>query len=198
MQEAKHLVCDKNVTVEQSIHTAYVRAIRSAKRFIYIENQYFIGSSYGWRPDDGVRPEDVEAVNLIPRELSLKIMSKIAAGERFTVYVVVPMWPEGHPDSQAMQAILDWQRRTMEMMYADIAGALKAKRMDADPRDYLTFFCLGNREVKRSGEYVPGHHPRDGTPYAKAQKTRRFMIYVHSKMMIGMLKSSTANFNPSI
>uniref|UniRef100_A0A0E0PZW8 Phospholipase D n=1 Tax=Oryza rufipogon TaxID=4529 RepID=A0A0E0PZW8_ORYRU len=178
------LVSGKNNVIERSIQDAYIHAIRRARDFIYIENQYFIGSSYGWRPDDGVRPEDVEAVNLIPRELSLKIMSKIAAGERFTVYVVVPMWPEGHPDSQAMQAILDWQRRTMEMMYADIAGALKAKRMDADPRDYLTFFCLGNREVKRSGEYVPGHHPRDGTPYAKAQKTRRFMIYVHSKMMI--------------
>uniref|UniRef100_A0A0E0JUS7 phospholipase D n=1 Tax=Oryza punctata TaxID=4537 RepID=A0A0E0JUS7_ORYPU len=46
--EAKHLLCDKNVAVEQSIHTAYVRAIRSAKRFIYIENQFFIGSSFAW------------------------------------------------------------------------------------------------------------------------------------------------------
>lgn len=29
---------------------AYVKAIRSAQHFIYIENQYFIGSSYNW-PD---------------------------------------------------------------------------------------------------------------------------------------------------
>nr|ACN85289.1 unknown [Oryza coarctata] len=145
-----------------------------------------------WRPD-GIKPEDIEAVNLIPRELSLKIKSKIDAGERFTVYVVVPMWPEGYPDSQAMQAILDWQRRTMQMMYDDIAGALKEKKMDADPRDYLTFFCLGNKEVKRSGEYVPTHHPREGTQYTKAQKARRFMIYVYSKMMYIIVGSVNIN-----
>jgi len=42
-----HLLGDKNLAVEQSIHTAYVRAIRSAERFVYIENERFIGSSYG-------------------------------------------------------------------------------------------------------------------------------------------------------
>jgi hypothetical protein len=31
-----------------SIHTAYVHAIRAAQHFIYIENQYFIGSSFNW------------------------------------------------------------------------------------------------------------------------------------------------------
>ena len=31
-----------------SIHTAYVKAIRAAQHFIYIENQYFLGSSYNW------------------------------------------------------------------------------------------------------------------------------------------------------
>uniref|UniRef100_A0A0E0PZW9 Phospholipase D n=1 Tax=Oryza rufipogon TaxID=4529 RepID=A0A0E0PZW9_ORYRU len=178
------LVSGKNNVIERSIQDAYIHAIRRARDFIYIENQYFIGSSYGWRPGGGVRPEDVEAVNLIPRELSLKIVSKIAAGERFTVYVVVPMWPEGHPGNEAMQAILDWQRRTMEMMYYDIAVALKANHSDADPRDYLTFFCLGNREAKSHGEYVPAHRPDQDTDYAKAQNARRFMIYVHSKMMI--------------
>ena len=41
-----HLLGDKNLAVEQSIHTAYVRAIRSAERFVYIENERFIDSSY--------------------------------------------------------------------------------------------------------------------------------------------------------
>ena len=40
------LLGDKNLAVEQSIHTAYVWAIRSAERFVYIENERFIGSSY--------------------------------------------------------------------------------------------------------------------------------------------------------
>ncbi|TVU08096.1 hypothetical protein EJB05_41482 [Eragrostis curvula] len=177
------LVSGKNNVLDRSIQDAYIHAIRRAKNFIYIENQYFLGSSYSWKAD-GIKPQEIEALHVIPKEISLKIVSKIEAGERFAVYVVLPMWPEGPPASGSVQAILDWQRRTMEMMYYDISVALEAKRIDANPRDYLTFFCLGNREVKMSGEYEPAARPLDGTDYARAQNARRFMIYVHSKMMI--------------
>lgn len=44
----QNLVCGKNVLIDMSIHTAYVKAIRAAQHFVYIENQYFIGSSYNW------------------------------------------------------------------------------------------------------------------------------------------------------
>ena len=46
----QHLVWGKSVAIDISIHMAYVKAIRSAQNFIYIENQYFLGSSYNW-PD---------------------------------------------------------------------------------------------------------------------------------------------------
>nr|XP_043635662.1 phospholipase D alpha 1 [Erigeron canadensis] len=177
------LVSGKDNIIDRSIQDAYIHAIRRAKRFIYIENQYFLGSSYAWQFDD-VKGEDVGALHLIPKELSLKIVSKIEAGEKFTVYVVVPMWPEGIPESASVQAILDWQRRTMEMMYKDIVQALEAQGLQENPRDYLTFFCLGNREVKRSGEYEPSETPDPDSDYLKAQEARRFMIYVHAKMMI--------------
>ncbi len=49
------------------------------------------------------------ANQLIPMELALKIASKIKAGERFAVYVIIPMWPEGVPDSAAVQEILYFQ-----------------------------------------------------------------------------------------
>uniref|UniRef100_M8CY88 phospholipase D n=1 Tax=Aegilops tauschii TaxID=37682 RepID=M8CY88_AEGTA len=167
-----------------SIQDAYIHAIRRARDFIYIENQYFLGSSYAWRRDDGVTVEDINALHLIPKELSLKIVSKIEAGERFAVYVVVPMWPEGVPESGSVQAILDWQRRTMEMMYKDVALAIQAKGIQASPTDYLTFFCLGNREALSPGEYVPPERPDPDTDYDRAQQARRFMIYVHAKTMI--------------
>ncbi|XBJ22005.1 hypothetical protein VPH35_000460 [Triticum aestivum] len=156
------------------------------RSFIYIENQYFIGSSFQWKSHDGIDPVDVRACQLIPRELSLKIVRKIEDGERFAVYIVVPMWSEGSPTGRYRQAMLDNQRRTMALMYDDIAVALQAKRIDANPRDYLTFFCLGNREANNpeGGEYQPPQRPQDGTDYARAQMARRFMIYVHSKMMI--------------
>jgi len=178
------LVSGKDNIIDRSIQDAYINAIRRAKDFIYIENQYFLGSSYGWKPDD-IKGQDIGALHLIPKELSLKIVSKIEAGEQFRVYVVVPMWPEGVPESASVQAILDWQRRTMEMMYTDIAQALRAKQIyDADPRDYLTFFCLANREVKKNGEYMPQEEPEQDSDYKRAQQNRRFMIYVHAKMMI--------------
>nr|ABU54776.1 phospholipase D alpha 1 precursor [Helianthus annuus] len=177
------LVSGKDNIIDRSIQDAYIHAIRRDKRFIYIENQYFLGSSYAWEFDD-VKGEDVGALHLIPKELSLKIASRIHAHEKFTVYVVVPMWPEGIPESASVQAILDWQRRTMEMMYKDIVRALEAEGLQDDPRDYLTFFCLGNREVKKSGEYEPSERPDPDSDYEKAQAARRFMIYVHAKMMI--------------
>ncbi|KAL9323183.1 hypothetical protein ACSQ67_011236 [Phaseolus vulgaris] len=177
------LVSGKDNIIDRSIQDAYINAIRRAKNFIYIENQYFLGSCYGWSPD-GIKPEDIGALHLIPKELSLKIVSKIEAGERFSVYVVVPMWPEGVPESASVQAILDWQRRTMDMMYKDVVQALRAKGIEENPRNYLTFFCLGNREVKKEGEYEPSERPDSDTDYIRAQEARRFMIYVHAKMMI--------------
>ncbi|CAN6311488.1 unnamed protein product [Urochloa humidicola] len=183
--EAAHsgLVSGKDHVTDRSIQDAYIHAIRRAKNFIYIENQYFLGSSFGWKPD-GIKPEDIGALHLIPRELSLKVVSKIEAGEPFAVYNVIPMWPEGIPAGEQVQAMLDWQRRTIEMMYYDISIALEAKNISADPKDYLSFFCLGNREMKLSGEYEPKWHPFISADYASAQKARRSMIYVHSKMMI--------------
>ncbi|KAL0429788.1 UNVERIFIED_CONTAM: Phospholipase D alpha 1 [Sesamum radiatum] len=177
------LVSGKDNIIDRSIQDAYIHAIRRAKNFIYIENQYFLGSCFGWDCDD-INVDEIGALHLIPKELSLKVVSKIEAGERFTIYVVVPMWPEGIPESASVQAILDWQRRTIEMMYKDIVRALSAKGIEEDPRNYLTFFCLGNREVKRSGEYEPSETPEADSDYEAAQKARRFMIYVHSKMMI--------------
>lgn len=182
------LVSGKNNIIDRGIQDAYINAIRRAKNFIYIENQYFLGSSFAWKSPD-IKVEDIGALHLIPRELSLKIVSKIEAGERFAVYIVIPMWPEGIPESGSIQAILDWQRRTMEMMYSDVAEALRKKGIvGANLREYLTFFCLGKREMKLEGEYEPPKRPSPNSDYARAQQSRRFMIYVHSKMMIGTQK----------
>lgn len=177
------LISGKDNIIDRSIQDGYINAIRRAKNFIYIENQYFLGSSFDWNSND-IKDEDINALHLIPKELSLKIVSKIEAGEDFRVYVVLPMWPEGEPESASVQAILDWQRRTMKMMYTDIVHALKVKRIVADPKNYLTFFCLGNREIKKDGEYIPLEKPENGSNYSRAQEARRFMIYVHAKMMI--------------
>ncbi|KAJ4749067.1 Phospholipase D [Rhynchospora pubera] len=175
--ETQNLVCAKNLKIDRSIHTAYVKAIRAAQHFIYIENQYFIGSSYCWPSN-----RKTGADNLIPIELALKIVSKIKARERFSVYIVIPMWPEGNPTTAAMQEILFWQGLTMKMMYKTIANALEQEGLSEThhPQDYLNFYCLGKRESST----------RDRSSFMSeastksSQKFRRFMIYVHSKGMV--------------
>ncbi|KAJ9537469.1 hypothetical protein OSB04_030202 [Centaurea solstitialis] len=168
-----------NLTVEQSIHEAYVEAIRRAEKFIYIENQYFIGGCHLWEKD-----QHSGCTNLIPIEIALKVAKKIKAKERFAVYILMPMWPEGVPEGEVAQDILHWTRETMKMMYGLIGEAIRESGEDGHPKDYLNFFCLANREEEREGEYVPPNSPHLGTQYWNAQKHRRFMVYVHSKLMI--------------
>ncbi|VAH97135.1 unnamed protein product [Triticum turgidum subsp. durum] len=175
--QSQNLVCAKNLKIDRSIHSAYVKAIRSAQHFIYIENQYFIGSSFCWHSH-----KNTGADNLIPVELALKIASKIKAKQRFAVYIVIPMWPEGIPTTAAVQQILFWQGQTMSMMYKIIADALESQGLlDSHPQDYLNFYCLGRRELAASPEESLCN---DNSALGMAQKHRRFMIYVHSKGMV--------------
>ncbi|GMP35068.1 hypothetical protein CsSME_00007676 [Camellia sinensis var. sinensis] len=169
----------KNFTIERSIHEAYVEAIRCAERFIYIENQYFIGGCHMWEKD-----RNCGCRNLIPVEIALKVANKIRAKERFAVYILIPMWPEGVPESEPVQEILHWTRETMVMMYKLIGEAIRQSGKKGHPRDYLNFFCIANREEKGKGEFIPPYCPHPTTQYLNAQKHRRFMVYVHSKLMI--------------
>ncbi|KAI6690820.1 hypothetical protein NL676_027648 [Syzygium grande] len=178
--ESQNLVCAKDLVIDKSIQTAYIQAIRSAQHFIYIENQYFLGSSFAWPSY-----RNAGADNLIPMELALKIVSKIRANERFAVYVVIPMWPEGVPSSASVQEILYWQRQTMQLMYEIIAKELNTMGLEnAHPCDYLNFYCLGNREELPKELSEQNQPPSDGVKISASQKFQRFMIYVHAKGMI--------------
>ena len=172
----RYLLSQKGKQTDDSIHRAYVHHIRRAKHFIYIENQYFIGSSHEW-----LREATSKARHLIPYELANAICEKIKKGQRFAVYVVLPMFPEGDPHSAAVQEVLYWQYNTMEMMYKKIANTIKIKGINAHPTDYLNFYCLGNREAAVPSDLA---QPPSNSIAAKLRNSRRHMIYVHSKMMI--------------
>ncbi|GJU76480.1 phospholipase D beta 1-like protein [Tanacetum coccineum] len=177
---SKNLVCGKNVLIDMSIHTAYVTAIQSAQHFVYIENECFLGSSYNWNDHKGLG-----ANNLIPMEIALKVANKIRVKERFAVYIVIPMWPEGNPTNNATQRILYWQHKTMQMMYEVIYNALEEVGLENEfePQDYLNFFCLGARENNVSRINGKDSNPPN-MPQALGRKSGRFMIYVNSKGMI--------------
>ena len=164
--------------IDNSIERSYVRLIRSAEQFIYIENQYFLGSAFSW-----LKERDTLTHHIIPMELTQKIISKIRDGQEFKVYICIPMYPEGDPSSAASQEILYWQHCTMEAMYKKIAEALSKSDGGGHPQDYLNFYCLGKRE---SPDDVPDYldTPQSESAAATVRKTLRHPIYVHSKLMI--------------
>jgi len=168
---------------DKSIQLAYINTIQNARRFLYIENQYFMGSAFAWKTDT-----DVACVNRVPYEITDRICRAISKGRRFVAYIVVPMLPEGDPSDSALHEMLRWQWNTMTMMYQKIAEALQSKGLNEHPKSYLNFYCLGNRETVDSlteGYQNPDSSSSDPKNFAhRTSVSRRFMVYVHSKMLI--------------
>eukprot|EP01006_Ploeotia_vitrea_P028293 TRINITY_DN61009_c0_g2_i1.p1 TRINITY_DN61009_c0_g2~~TRINITY_DN61009_c0_g2_i1.p1 ORF type:complete len:510 (+),score=20.69 TRINITY_DN61009_c0_g2_i1:129-1532(+) len=164
--------------IERSVQDAYLHRIKHARKFIYIENQYFLGSSSSWSSHCSV-PCD----NEIPQALTDKICDCIAKSKMFVVFLVLPLHPEGSPGAKHIQEILHWQYLTISMMYKQIAAALETHDVtDRIPTDYLSVFCLGNRELTPT-DYECSEFDMSVMSRHHAH-TRRFMVYVHSKLAV--------------
>ncbi len=186
----------KGRLVEASIATAYIQSIRNAENFIYMENQYFLGSAYSWLQDS-----DNNCNHTIPREITQKVVDKIYQNERFCAYICIPMFPEGNPASAPIQEILYWQtrcvfassfflhrcnrlfvHRTIEMMYKQVGDAISKMGLNSHPTDWLLFLCPGKREP--AGPWLDQLEPPNESMAATMRRTLRGPIYVHSKMLI--------------
>ncbi len=178
-EEACRLHSKGGRQVETSIQDCMVRQIRNAQNFIYMENQYFLGSAFTWKEDN-----DTLAHHLIPHELTQRIIGKIYREEPFKCYIVLPMFPEGDPSSAAIQEILYWQHKTLEGMYSQIAQAIKEMGSESHPTDYLSFFCLAKRESPDEACLEELAEPEPETAVAVVRQMLRHQVYVHSKMSI--------------
>lgn len=65
-------------------------------------------------------------------EIALKIAKKIKANERFSAYIVIPMWPEGDPKSLAMQRILRWQVNLIQSSLSHVVNYSRTWQMESD------------------------------------------------------------------
>lgn len=151
---------------ESSIEQSYVYAIQNAKRFIYIESQYFIGSGSSWGRSS--------VKNRIPKTIVDKIKDKITHGDDFHAYIVIPMFPEGDPVSGAAPDQRQFEWNTMSFMAREVAKAARDKGKEWT--DYLGFYFLANwNDVSptMSGDRQP-----------RVQTNKRYQVYVHSKLMI--------------
>ena len=92
--------------------------------------QYFLGSAFAWAGDRGVPCHHTVAAEITEKicekvEQCEKVVhyndtGQILAGEQFLALIVIPLHPDGDPATAAIQEILAWQRRTMQMMYAGL------------------------------------------------------------------------------
>jgi phospholipase D1/2 len=121
---------------ERSVHTAYLDLIHSSKRFIYIENQFFISSTI-----ESASTVKNEIANEIYKRIALAILNK----QDFKVWIILPLIPgfAGElDDAEAVipRVIMYWQYNTINRG----AGSLMARVADlgVDPSKYISFFGL--------------------------------------------------------
>ena len=161
----------KDKKKERSIQDAYVRAISQAERFVYIETQFFIGGGASWTDKRG------SVANEIPEALTRRIRLKASFKKPFHVYLILPMFPEGGPSGWlGPQPQRDFQWRTIDYMVRTLQQDPDVGRWG----DYLTIGFLAQ------WDHLSGD-PTDKGDRADAERVRnnrRYMIYVHSKMMI--------------
>ena len=152
-------------SAENSIQLAYRQAIGQAEKFIYIENQYLIGSGPKWQKPNSEFPND------IPERIVDKILERHAAKKPFHVYIVMPMFPEGNPvDGPTLEI------RKNEWLTAEYLVQRVAKEFGKDWTDHLSFYFLAN--------WAPQAPVGKGSREDRVRGNDRYMVYVHSKFII--------------
>jgi phospholipase D1/2 len=97
---------------KDSIYQAYLHAIRSAEKFVYIENQFFVSSAREDHSSDAPK-------NLICKILAERIIRAHKEQQRFRVYVVMPIMPAFEAgDLQSPEAYVC--RLTMHLQFQTI------------------------------------------------------------------------------
>jgi phospholipase D1/2 len=144
---------------EQSVHSAYLHLIRTARRFIYIENQFFISMTEG--SGNSIKNE-------IANEIYLRIATAVAHHEPFKVWVIIPLIPGfagelDDPDAVIPRVIMHWQFATISR--GDHSLMARVAALGVNPADYLQFFGLR------------AHGMVGGRPQTE-------IVYVHSKLLI--------------
>ncbi|CAH3154344.1 unnamed protein product, partial [Porites lobata] len=149
---------------EASIHNAYLDAIRNARHFIYIENQFFISSQEGfWR----------KVQNRIQSALVERIVRAHKARENFHVMVMTPLKPEfpGDWDSNdfngdALRAVTFWNQATIYHGEDSLFKKLEKENIPKDiAKNYFSVYSL------RKYDLIEGNFVTE-------------IVYVHSKIMI--------------
>jgi phospholipase D1/2 len=147
---------------ETSIQESYIELISNAKRYVYIENQFFISST-----GDNKRGSLVK--NKIAKALVDRVLKETTEKSQFRVFVILPCCPAFeisdraqlfHPDAFTVRATLHFISKTIQ--------SIKAAVGDEKFHSHFTFHSLRKFEIDSNPE-LP---------------LRQEQIYIHSKVMI--------------
>lgn len=160
----------------RSIQDAYLEMIEAAERFVYIESPCFVSSGKHWsKTAHGGARKSVQ--NSIAETLVKRIAKAIKrrpTPAEFHVYMVLPMHPEGAPDDSNRIPLRFLQWCTIEYMVKELYNLCGPAW-----RNYLSFYFIANWQTSNA------YRARAETSRIKrVLASKRYMIYVHSKMMI--------------
>lgn len=146
---------------ETSIQNAYLKAIDNSKNFVYIENQFFISSTFY---------EGTEIENKIGDALVRRIVRAHRNKEQWKCVVVIPLMPgfESEIDEKnglSVRMIMQLQYLTISHGPNSIFG--KLFQHNINPEDYIQFFSL-----RKWGKIGPD------------KKLVSEQLYIHCKTMI--------------
>ncbi|OON20442.1 phospholipase D domain protein [Opisthorchis viverrini] len=191
--ESSHATRVTEIGLESSIISAYVECILEAKRFIYIENQFFI--SFLTIPEDILdgsisRPHSTQSVvsigdydpyhllppgcettvkNRLVDALYLRILRAHRENTPFRVFILLPLIPGftgtyGDPKSYSQHKILYYLR--LSLFVGDTALLPRLRKSEIDPDNYVSICGLRTYDEWPGGEL------------------KSEIIYIHSKFMV--------------
>ena len=146
---------------EDSIHKAYLHAIKKSQHFIYIENQFFISS----QPNNKPR----KVFNGIQQAICDRIVRAYEENEDFHVFIVLPLQPElpGHWGTGSdKDRVSYWNYATLFSGEDSLMSRLKEKLPSTvNIHHYLSVYGLRTHGILDNSVVTE-------------------IIYVHSKIMI--------------
>ncbi|KAL2190140.1 phospholipase D/nuclease [Thermothelomyces heterothallicus CBS 203.75] len=153
------------VDTEHSIANAYIEAIKNAKHFVYIENQFFITAT-----SDKQKP----VCNKIGRAIVDRILRAHQNEEDFHIIIVIPAVPAFAGDLKSdgalgTRAIMEFQYFSINRGGSSILETLRNSGVQ-DPHRYINFYNLRNYDRINSGAIMGRAERESGVRYEEARR----------------------------
>ncbi|GAB1316674.1 hypothetical protein MFIFM68171_06884 [Madurella fahalii] len=153
------------VSTEHSIANAYIDAIKNAKHFVYIENQFFITAT-----SDKQKP----VINKIGLAMVDRIIRAYQYNEEFHIIVIMPAVPAFAGDLRSEGAL--GTRAIMEFQYGSINRGghsileLLRKSGVEDPHRYINFYNLRSYDRINTSAVMGRAEAESGVRYEDARR----------------------------